>query len=145
VSSPRVAPGDSEPSGLTARRAAPWLATALVCGVAAAARWRLAEFADWGIDESANLWLGSLILDGNAPTVGLSSSRGVLNLAGAPLLAAPLARLPDLLAVSRALSMLQLAVLLILGLVLARGRRTWLAVAALAFSPATSPCADMLK
>ena len=103
MSSPRVAPGDSEPSGLTARRAAPWLATALVCGVAAAARWRLAAFADWGIDESANLWLGSLILDGNAPTVGLSSSRGVLNLAGAPLLAAPLARLPDLLAVSRAL------------------------------------------
>jgi hypothetical protein len=114
----------------------PWLATALVCGVAAVARWRLAELADWGIDESANLWLGTLILDGNAPTVGLSSSRGVLNLAGAPLLAAPLARLPDLLAVSRALSLLQLAALLVLGIVLARGPRTWLAVAALAFSPA---------
>ena len=77
MSSSRLAPGDSEPSGLTARRAAPWLAIALVCGVAAVARWRLADLADWGIDESANLWLGSLILDGNAPTVGLASSRGV--------------------------------------------------------------------
>ncbi|HSQ00378.1 MAG TPA: hypothetical protein VL049_24425 [Candidatus Dormibacteraeota bacterium] len=118
------------------RRALPWLAVAALCAAAALARWRIADLADWGIDEAANLWLGSLILAGEAPTLGLVSSTGTPNLAGAPLLAAALARLPDLLAVSRVLSLLQLAALVALAMVLARGRGRTTAVATLAFCPA---------
>lgn len=69
---------------------------ALCLGAAALVRWRLADLATWSIDESANLWLGTLIRDGQAPRVGLASSVGTQNLAGAPLVAAPLSLLPDL-------------------------------------------------
>ena len=114
-----------------------WLVLGALLLVAALARWRLAELASWGIDEAANLWLGSLILGGEAPRLGLVSSRGIPNLAGVPLLAAPLARLPDLLSISRVLSLAQLAVLAALALVIARGGRGRLVVvAALIFCPA---------
>lgn len=119
-------------------RARAAVALALCAGTAAAVRWRIADLATWGIDESANLWLGTLIRDGNAPGVGLASSVGTKNLAGAPLLAAPLSLLPDLLAVSRALTLAQLVALVALGLAVARGRRGRVCVVALlAFAPAS--------
>jgi hypothetical protein len=102
-------------------RASPPLTTGVVAVLVALVaasivlRWSLADFADWGIDEAANLWLGTELLAGNDVPTGLVSSRGVPNLAGAPLLAMPLSLLPDLLAVSRALSLLQLACLAVLG------------------------------
>src|SRR5262249_13225869 len=114
----------------------PWLALAAIAAAAGAVRWLLADLADWGIDEAANLWLATLVLDGASLGVGLVSSTGTPNLAGAPLLAAPLARLPDLLAGSRVLSLLQLMVLLLFALVLARGRGRLTAALALAFCPA---------
>lgn len=118
------------------RRAGPWLALVALAAVAAAVRWRIADLADWGIDEAANLWLATGIAEGAQPALGLVSSRGVPNLAGVPLLMAPLTRLPDLLAVSRGLGLLQLAALIAFAVVLARGRGRALAVAALAFCPA---------
>ena len=110
---------------------------AATLAVAALARWNLADLADWGIDESANLWMGTLLLDGGGTGLGLVSSRGVPNLAGAPLLAAPLSLLPDLLAVSRGLSLLHLLALACLGVALV-GRTAALpiAAAALVFHPA---------
>ncbi|MFN8644826.1 MAG: hypothetical protein U0802_25350 [Candidatus Binatia bacterium] len=111
---------------------------ALAVVAAALVRWRSADLADWGIDESANLWLGTAIRAGAAPRLGLASSVGTMNLAGAPLLAAPLSLLPDLLAVSRALALAQLAALA--ALAAAIGRRASavaLALVALAFCPAT--------
>jgi len=91
------------------------VAVAALVAASIALRWGLADFADWGIDEAANLWLGSELAAGVHVATGLVSSRGIPNLAGAPHLAAPLALLPDLLAVSRALSLLQLASLGVLG------------------------------
>ena len=105
--------------------------------IAAYLRWQLADLADWGIDESANLWLASSILSGHHVPLGLVSSRGVPNLAGAPLLATPLARLPDLLGISRALSLVHLGTLGTSGLALAkRGGAPATTAAVLAFFPA---------
>jgi hypothetical protein len=99
-------------------------------------RWQIADLADWSIDESANLWLGSLILSGQRITVGLTSSLHVPNLAGAPLLAAPLALLPDLLTISRTLSLAHLAALTVLALTLwRRGGSLTAAIAVLLFFP----------
>ena len=118
---------------------------ALCLGAAALVRWRLADLATWSIDESANLWLGTLIRDGQAPRVGLASSVGTQNLAGAPLVAAPLSLLPDLLAVSRVLALLQLVALAALALAVARrSRGRVFAVTALAFCPASLLAASSL-
>ena len=104
--------------------------------VSACVRWQIADFADWSIDESSNLWLGSLILSGQRITVGLTSSLHVPNLAGAPLLAAPLALFPDLLTISRTLSLAHLAALTVLALTLwRRGASLTAAIAVLVFFP----------
>lgn len=97
----------------------------------------VADFAHWGVDEAANLWQGARLLSGEAVPIGLFSSRGVPNLAGAPALAAPLSLLPDLVSVSVVLSLLHLGALLALGLALGRRTgRTATLLAALAFQPA---------
>ena len=104
--------------------------------VSAYVRWQIADLADWSIDESSNLWLGSLILSGQRITLGLTSSLHVPNLAGAPLLAAPLALLPDLLTISRTLSLAHLAALTVLALTLwRRGGSLTAAIAVLLFFP----------
>jgi hypothetical protein len=106
-------------------------------------RWQMADFSDWGIDEAANLWLGSEILAGRDVPTGLISSRGIPNLSGAPWTAAPLALLPDLLTVSRVLSILHMAALAVLGFSLSkRGGSHILIASFLLFSPGllmTSP------
>lgn len=121
------------------------MALALCGGAAALVRWRLADLGDWGIDQSANLWLGTLLRDGGGIGVGLVSSTGTPNLAGAPLLAAPLSLLPDLLAVSRALALAQLLALAALARAVAGGGRGGaVALAALAFCPAALLAAPTL-
>ena len=118
---------------------------ALCVAAAAAVQWRIAELAKWSIDEAANLWLGTIIRDGNAPGVGLASSVGTKNLAGAPLLAAPLSLLPDLLAVARGLALAELVPMVALALAIARDRRgRLLAVALLVFCPASMLAASSL-
>lgn len=112
------------------------LLLAIVCA-SGFVRWHVADYAQWGIDEAANLWQGTRILAGESVPVGLVSSRGVPNLAGAPVLAAPFSLLPDLLSISRTLSLLHLAGLVVLGLSLGRrSGRSGTIVAALAFHPA---------
>jgi len=78
----------------------------------------VADRSDWGIDEAANLWLGTQMFSGQEVPTGLVSSRGIPNLAGAPMIAAPLSLLPDLLTVSKVLSFAHLVALAILGLAL---------------------------
>jgi hypothetical protein len=87
-------------------------------------RFRLADLANWGVDEAANLWLASRILAGEMEPLGLVSSVGVRNLAGAPLMGMPFTFLPDLLSISCALSIIQLASLAFLGFFLGH-RKDW--------------------
>jgi hypothetical protein len=104
--------------------------------VSAIVRWHLADLAFRGVDESANLWLGSLIRSGERVPLGLMSSRGLHNFVGSPIVAAPFTVLPDLLAISQALSLLQLAVLTALALVLwKRGSRLDVSVTPLVCFP----------
>lgn len=93
-----------------------------LCALSTWVRFRLADLTHWGVDEAANLWLASRILKGDIEPLGLMSSIGIRNLAGVPLLGIPFTFLPDLLSISRALSIMQLAVLAFLGFFL--GRRT---------------------
>jgi hypothetical protein len=114
------------------------LVLALVIVVASAAvRWLVADLADWGVDQGANLWLGTNILDGQHVPLGLMSSRGISNLPGAPIIVAPFALLPDLLAISRAVSLLHLGALSMLAVVIWKtGGRLDVAVSSLVFFPA---------
>lgn len=68
----------------------------------------VADYADWGIDESVNLWLATKIVSGDPEPLGLISSVGIPNLAGAPLMTVPLTWMPDLVWVSRGLSLFSL-------------------------------------
>lgn len=114
-----------------------WIFASTAVALTAYLRWQLADLADWGIDESANLWLASSILSGHDIPLGLLSSHGVPNLSGAPLLATPLAALPELVSISRALSLLHLGALGALSLTLRRrGGTAATTMAILAFFPA---------
>jgi hypothetical protein len=93
----------------------------------------VADRSDWGIDEAANLWLGTQMLSGHEVPSGLVSSRGTPNLAGAPMIAAPLSLLPDLLTVSRVLSLAHLVALAILGFALWRRGGSAVEIAAVLF------------
>lgn len=86
---------------------------AVSVAVAVFLRWGLADLADWGLDEAATMWLALLRLGGASVPLGLVSSRHVPNMAGAPVLTIPLALFRSPLAISRALSMTHLAVLLL--------------------------------
>jgi len=109
---------------------------AFLCVGSAWVRFGLADLADWGVDEASNLWLATRTITGDVEPLGLVSSVGIRNLAGAPLIAVPLALLPDLLSISRALSMMQLAALAFLGFSLGRrpGERVF-AACVLVFFP----------
>jgi hypothetical protein len=91
-----------------------WLSVVLVVAVSAHLRWVLADLADWGLDEAATVWLAWLRLHGQSVPLGLVSSRDVPNMAGAPLLTLPFSLLSSPLSISRALSLSQLAVTLVL-------------------------------
>jgi len=93
----------------------------------------VADRSDWGIDEAANLWLGTQMLSGHEVPSGLVSSRGIPNLAGAPMVAALLSPLPDLLTVSRVLSIAHLMALAILGLALWKRGGSAVEIAAVLF------------
>jgi len=93
----------------------------------------VADRSDWGIDEAANLWLGTQMLSGHGVSSGLVSSRGIPNLAGAPMVAAPLSLLPDLLTVSRVLSIVHLMALAILGFALWKRGGSAVEIAAVLF------------
>jgi hypothetical protein len=97
-----------------------WLIVGCLFILSVLFRCGVADLSDWGIDEAANLWLGTQMLYGHEVPSGLVSSRGIPNLAGAPMIAAPLSLLPDLLTVSRVLSLAHLVALAILGFALWR-------------------------
>jgi hypothetical protein len=110
---------------------------AVLTAVSVLIRWGVADLSDWGIDEAANLWLGTELLAGREVPTGLTSSRGIPNLAGAPYLASVFSLLPDLQSVSRALSVFHLAALAVLGLSLWRRAGSPLTIAGvLIFFPA---------
>lgn len=96
----------------------------ILCVVSIWVRFRLADLADWGVDEAANLWLASGILSGKTDLLGLVSSVGVRNLAGVPLIGIPFTLFPDLLSISRGLSVVQLTALVFLSFSLG-GKGGW--------------------
>ncbi|MGD9763688.1 MAG: hypothetical protein AB7V27_08245 [Candidatus Binatia bacterium] len=112
-------------------------AVSLLACAAVASAWALAHLECWAEDEAGTLWQASDILAGRVHRLGLVSSTGIRNMIGAPLVAVPFAWLPDLLAISRALSAVHLAALCPLGLLIGRTPiEKVLAVAVLWFNPA---------
>lgn len=113
------------------------LLASIVVVLAWASRFALADLVDWGVDEGSTLWLGRQIASGHPSWLGLMSSRGVRNLAGVPLVAAFLSPLADLVTISHALDILQVAALLALAYALrTRGAALIDALVILLFCPA---------
>ena len=110
-----------------------WLIVVCLFVMSVLFRCGVADRSDWGIDEAANLWLGTQMLSGQEVPSGLVSSRGIPNLPGAPMIAALLSLLPDLLTVSRVLSFSHLVALAILGFALWKRGGSAVEIAAVLF------------
>jgi hypothetical protein len=87
-----------------------WLPFAVMLTLAAALRIFWACVSQWREDQATNIWLGYNAFETGLP-VGLISSTGLLNPNGMPSLGILLSALPNLLAVSSFLSLLQLSLI----------------------------------
>jgi len=110
-----------------------WLIVGCLFVMSVLFRCGVADRSDWGIDEAANLWLGTQMLSGQEVPSGLVSSRGIPNLAGAPMIAVLLSLLPDLLTVSRVLSLVHLVTVAVLGFALWKRGGSAIEIAAVLF------------
>jgi hypothetical protein len=114
-----------------------WAVVAIAIAISIHLRWSLAGLADWGLDEASTIWLAWLGVNGHPVSLGLLSSRDIPNMSGAPLLTLPLALIASPVWISRALSLAQLALLLLFARALCRrGASSVVAVPVMVLMPA---------